>query len=234
MSRCIKSLKKLKSMVGKEVKVCTLENVKGICLVTEDNAGDTCLISKDKALLETRYFWEIQGERQYIKNCTAEYVAGHYCWRKHQLIEELKWVTSSVPHKKTAKTVKAKPAKETKETRDDAFRPLNIEQLKEHIPCHVLLKDDQVAYVEYEKDTPVVYMQDTVYKLYGWPTRKKDGYKYGWYINDEEDFESVFETFEHKLAQSAESVETAEPSLYGVFKEILETLKEIKNEIAKR
>lgn len=233
MSRSIKSLKKLKSMVGQEVKVCTLDDVVGICLVTEDDEGNTCLISKDKALSEARYFWKIR-DGEAIINCTAKHIAGHYCCHEHQLIKELKWVTSSVPHKKTAKTVKAKPAKETKKTRDDALKPLNIEHLKEHIPCHVLLKDGQIGYVEYEKDTPVVYMQDTVYKLYGWPTRKKDGYKYGWYINDEEDFESVFETFEHKLAQSAESVETAEPSLYGVFKDILETLKEIKNEIAKR
>lgn len=118
--------------------------------------------------------------------------------------------------------------KDEKTTRDDAFRPLNIEQLEASIPCHVILKDDQIAYVDDEQGTPVVYMQDKVDEVYGWPTDKKDGFNYGWYINDEEDFEAVFDVFKGKLAQSEE------PSLQEVLKEILETLKEIKNEVAKR
>lgn len=325
MSRCIKSLKKLKSLVGKEVKVCTLDNVIGICLVAEDDAGDTCLISKDKALLKAKYFWEIRGERERIKDCTAKYIAGHYCWREHQLTDELKWVTSSVPSKKSAVKAKSKPAKETDEeivlepksveelwakapckvrlkdgqigyaeteagrkehatvyfnkgvdgglgweahhttykrgwhvnciqdfemifgkkdeepvvetketktsklTRDDAFRPLNLDQLREHVPCHVLLKDDQIAYVDYEHGTPTVYMQHLCDGEIGWPT-DAEGFNYGWHLNDEEDFKEVFYTFD------AEPVEKTpeDTSVPAVLKEILETLKEIKNEIAKR
>lgn len=314
MSRSIKSLKKLKSMVGREVKVCTLDNVVGICLVAKDTEGDVCLISKDRALSKAKYFWNIQEQRECIKDCTVEYVAGHYCWRDNQLTDQLKWVTSSVPRKKTAKETdeefilepksveelwaKApckvrlsdgqigyaeteagrkehatvyfkeglyggeigwktkhppykrgwhvncrgdfevifgrkdeKPTVETKETRDDAFKPLNLDQLKDQIPCHVLLKDDQIAYVDYDTGTPTVYMQSLCGEI-GWPTKQKEGYKYGWYLHDEDDFEDVFYTFdaepEYKLAQSAES------SQQEVLKEILQTLKEIKNEIAKR
>ena len=325
MSRCIKSLKKLKSLVGKEVKVCTLDNVIGICLVAEDNEGDICLISKDKALIKTEYFWNIKNrDTEHIKNLTAEYIAGHYCHRDYQLTDELKWVTSSVPRKKS--TVKEideeivleptsveelwakapckvrlrdgqigyaeteagrkehatvyfnkgvdggigwgahhptykrgwhvncvgdfeaifvtkaeKPAVETKETktskltRDDAFRPLNLDQLKEQIPCHVLLKDDQIAYVDYETGTPTVYMQKLCGGEIGWPT-SAEGFNYGWYLHDEDDFEEVFEVSEGKLAQSAESEDKTpeDTSVPAVLKEILETLKEIKNEIAKR
>lgn len=325
MSRSIKSLKKLKSMVGQEVKVCTLDNVVGICLVVEDNTGDICLISKDKALLAAKYFWTIWTcDKERFKDCTADYVVGHYCCFDHQLIKELKWVTSSVPRKKTAKETKEefilepktveelwakapckvrlsdgqigyaetkagrkdhatvyfneglngsgmgwkaehpiykrgwyvncvddfetifrkkdeKPVKETdttKLTRDDAFKPLNIEQLRENMPCYVLLKDGQIGYVDYDWGIPLVYFNTPVDKTYGWKTDRKD-FNVAWYINDEEDFEAVFEVSEGKIAQSAE------PSLQEVLKEILETindfkeeiletLKEIKNEIAKR
>lgn len=323
MSRSIKSLKKLKSMVGQEVKVCTLDDVVGICLVTEDDEGNTCLISKDKALSEARYFWKIE-DGETIKDCTAEYITGHYCCHDHQLINELEWVTSSVPRKKTAVKSEAKPSKETKEefilepktveelwakapckvrlsdgqigyaeteagrkehatvyfkkgfngtgigwktkhppykrgwhvnckgdfemifgkkdekpvketkktktvkpTKGAAFKPLSIKQLEENMPCYVLLKDGQIGYADYYCGTPIVYFNTPVDKTYGWFTDRKD-YKCGWYIDDEEDFEAVFEVSEGKLAQSAE------PSLQEVLKEILETLKEIKNEIAKR
>lgn len=124
--------------------------------------------------------------------------------------------------------VETKETNTTKITRDDAFRPLNIEQLKENIPCHVILKDDQIAYAEYEDDTPKVYMHKMCDERIGWPTDDKEGFKYGWYIWGEEDFKEIFQTFEGK------EVQTEEPSLQEVLKEILETLKEIKNEIAKR
>ena len=144
MSRSIKSLKKLRGMIGQKVKVCTLDNVVGVCLVTEDITGDICLISKDKKLLTTKYFWDINDtDIGRIKNCTDAYVTGHFCCYEHQLTGELKWVTSSVSRNKTVK----------------------------------------------KSEKPVV---------------------------------------EDKLAQSAE------PSQQDILKEILETLKEIKNEIAKR
>lgn len=120
--------------------------------------------------------------------------------------------------------------KDEKPTKYDAFRPLNIEQLKENIPCHVLLKDGQIGYVDYERGTPTVYFNDEIDGEYGWKT-DAEGFKYGWHIHDEDDFEDVFEVFESKEVSPEETVE---PSLQEVLKEILETLKEIKNEVAKR
>lgn len=303
-------------MLGKEVKVCTLDNVKGICLVAEDTAGDICLISKDNSLTKAEFFWKIDSERERINNCTDKYVAGHYCWKDDQLTDQLKWVTSSVPSNNPAKETEEEFILEPKTveelwakapckvrlcdgqigyaekedgrerhavvyfndrvdngsgtgsagwlskhppykrgwyvngtydfekifgkkkeelTRDNAFRPLNIEQLKEQIPCHVLLKDGQIGYVDYERGTPTVYFNDEIDGMYGWKT-DAEGFKYGWHIHDEEDFEDVFEVFEDKLAQSAEPVEKTpeDTSVLAVLKDILETLKEIKNEIAKR
>ena len=114
MSRSIKSLKKLRSMIGQKVKVCTLDNVVGVCLVTEDDSGDICLISKDKKLSEAKYFWDINKyDSERLKNFTAGYVTGHFCCYEHQLTGELKWVTSSVSRKKTVKKSE-KPAVEDK------------------------------------------------------------------------------------------------------------------------
>lgn len=126
-----------------------------------------------------------------------------------------------------------KPAVTTKLTRDDAFRPLNLEQLEENIPCHVLLKDDQIAYVDYEYGIPTVYMQKLCDGGIGWDS-DKEGYNYGWHLHEEEDFKEVFYTFDAEPDVEPEEKTPEDASVSDVLKEILETLKEIKNEIAKR
>ena len=229
MSRSIKSLKKLRSMVGQKVKVCTLDNVVGICLVTEDDVGDICLISKDKKLLPTKYFWDINDtDIERLKNYTADYVTGHFCCYEHQLTGELKWVTSSVSRKKTVK-----------ETDEDILEPKSVKELWDKVPCRVRLCDGQVGFAETEESRQnhaTVYFNnkcDTEIGLRGWSTDYK-GYKYGWYVNGVSDFETIFGKKYEKPAVEDKLEQSEEPSQQDILKEILETLKEIKNEIAKR
>ena len=226
MSRSIKSLKKLRSMIGQKVKVCTLDNVVGICLVTEDNAGDICLISKDKKLLATQYFWDINDEDiERIKNCTDGYVAGHFCCYAHQLTGELKWVTSSVSRKKTVK-----------KKDEDILEPKSVEELWAKAPCKVRLCDGQIGYAETEesrKNHATVYFNKGVDGGLGWGAHHST-YKRGWHVNSVSDFEKIFGKQAEKPAVEDKLEQSAKPSQQEVLKEILETLKEIKNEIAKR
>lgn len=85
---------------------------------------------KTKKLSATKYFWDINDtDIERIKNCTDGYVAGHFCCYEHQLIGELKWVTSSVSRKKTVKKKDEKPVVEDKLTQ--SAEPSQQEILKE-------------------------------------------------------------------------------------------------------
>jgi hypothetical protein len=72
-------------------------------------------------------------------------------------------------------------------------------------------------------------MQHLCDDVIGWPT-DAEGFNYGWHLNDEEDFKEVFYTFDAEPTEKTPE----DTSVPAVLKEILETLKEIKNEIAKR
>lgn len=242
MSRNIKSLKKLHSLIGGTVQVVDSEGHKFNAVVEKcsipgnPNEYAVDLVTADSRADDDPYWWS---------KSVSEKTWGHHVVRPHQLTEELRSVTTfkekaeildKVRKSKKAKRKKVKEENLTESSSKESF--LTREQLLEHIGNRCKMSDGtEGLIVKTDRGTPRILM-NTRANDNGWlyderveddtgaSVEVRSQYKYAWNVIDNDDAEdiSVVEILEDDVEEATESSKTI---LDMTIREVLEKLDEI-------